>query len=93
MTIELSNITFTEQDDIVPLDEEENIYNNGITNTLAGNDLIIGTSDFTNLFPVPGISNSGSIYTGDGDDIIIGLNDHPPYVLFFFSHFQPHGQH
>jgi len=73
MTIQLSTITFTEQDDIVPLDEEEDIYNNGITNTLAGNDLIIGTSDFTTH--APGISNGGSIYSGDGDDKIIGIND------------------
>ena len=73
MAIELSNLMFTEQGDIVPLDEEENIYNNGITNTLAGNDLIIGTSDFTTH--TPGISNGGSIYSGDGDDIIIGIND------------------
>jgi len=76
MTINLSTITFTEQDDIVPLDEEEDIYNDGndgIINTLAGNDLIIGTSDFTTQGS--GISNGGSIYSGDGDDIIIGIND------------------
>ena len=88
MAIELSNLTFTEQEDMFPLDEEEEIYNNGITNTLAGNDLIIGTGDFTNSYPSYGISNIGSIYTGNGDDIIIGLTDHSfsPYPLVIFNH-------
>ena len=38
MAIELSTITFTEQDDVVPLSGVEIILNNGITNTFAGND-------------------------------------------------------
>ena len=43
MAIELSNITFTDQDDVVPLSGVEEILNTGIANTLAGNDIIIGT--------------------------------------------------
>jgi len=45
MAIELSNITFTEQHDIVPLSGVEEILNTGIANTLAGNDTIIGTKE------------------------------------------------
>jgi hypothetical protein len=45
MAIELSNLTFTEQDDIVPLSGVEEILNTGIANTLAGNDSITGTKD------------------------------------------------
>ena len=44
MTIELSNLTFTNQDDIVPwYSAEEAIRNTGIANTLAGNDIITGS--------------------------------------------------
>jgi len=43
MVIELSNIIFTEQDDIVPQSGAEQIVNIGIANTLAGNDIINGT--------------------------------------------------
>jgi hypothetical protein len=43
MAIELSNLTFTEQDDIVPASGVEEILNTGIANTLAGNDIITGT--------------------------------------------------
>jgi len=45
MAIELSTITFTDQDDIFPLSGVERILNTGIANTLAGNDTIIGTGD------------------------------------------------
>jgi hypothetical protein len=46
MAIELSTITFTEQDDIVPVSGVEKIVNTGIANTLAGNDIITGTGDY-----------------------------------------------
>ena len=74
MAIELSNLTFTEQDDIVPAFGVEEILNTGIANTLAGNDRIIGvgaagsgSSTFNS-----GIFNSGTLNTGNGDDIIEG---------------------
>jgi len=77
MVIELSNLTFTEQDDIV-LDSGEEIINTGIANTLAGNDIIIGTKEITTDTPFPDIHFNGGIFnldtlnTGDGNDIIIG---------------------
>jgi hypothetical protein len=76
MAIELSNLIFTEQDDIV-LGSEEEIINTGIANTLAGNDIIIGTKEITTDPPFPnlyfgGILSSNMLNTGDGDDIIIG---------------------
>src|SRR4028118_1000756 len=74
MAIELSNLTFTEQDDIVPAFGVEEILNTGIANTLAGNDRIIGvgavgsgSSTFNS-----GIYNSGTLNTGNGNDIIEG---------------------
>jgi hypothetical protein len=73
MAIELSNLTFTEQDDIVPVSGIEEILNIGIANTLAGNDRITGdvpnsTSNSTN-----GVYNSGTLNTDDGNDIITGI--------------------
>jgi hypothetical protein len=70
MAIELSNITFTEQDDIVPASGVEEIVNTGIANTLAGNDVITGTSN--GGFGIYG--SSGTINTGDGNDIIAGTS-------------------
>jgi len=70
MAIELSSLTFTEQDDVVPASGEEQIFNSGITNTLAGNDLINGTDSY---YGNVGLENySGVINTGDGDDTLIG---------------------
>jgi hypothetical protein len=44
MAIELSTITFTDQDDIVPASGvKEIVINTGVANTLAGNDTITGT--------------------------------------------------
>jgi hypothetical protein len=77
MTIQLSTITFTDEDDIVPLFEEDAIVNTDTANTLGGNDLITGTTiTGSNNF---GIWNSGTINTGAGHDIIIGICDenHP----------------
>jgi len=68
MAIELSNLTFTEQDDIVPASGVEEIVNTGIANTLAGDDIIIGTSTgFNGIYVI-----SGNINTGDGNDTITG---------------------
>jgi hypothetical protein len=66
MTIELSNVTFTEQDDIVPASGMEQIVNSGIANTLAGNDRIDGTgNDY-------GLKNVGTLNTDDGNDTVTG---------------------
>jgi hypothetical protein len=58
MAIELSNLTFTEQDDIVPLFGVEEIVNTGMANTLAGNDVIIGTSTNDYAFENMGTLNT-----------------------------------
>jgi len=66
MAIDLSNIIFTDQDDIVPLFGVEEIVNNGIANTLAGNDVITGTGgDY-------GFENGVTLNTDDGNDTITG---------------------
>jgi hypothetical protein len=72
MPIELSNIIFTNQDDIVPLSGVEEIVNTGSANTFAGNDIITGTAtpDSNNQ----GVFNSGTLNTGDGNDIITGIS-------------------
>jgi hypothetical protein len=75
MAIELSNLTFTDEDDIVPASGVEQIVNTSIiVNTLAGNDIITGRgSRFSFL-------NYGVLNTSDGDDILIGsrnLNEDP----------------
>ena len=43
MAIELSNLTFTDQADVVPVSGVEEISNTGMANTLAGNDRITST--------------------------------------------------
>jgi hypothetical protein len=70
MAIELSSLTFTDQDDVVA-SGVEGILNTGIANTLAGNDLIIGTKETDTPFQetYSSIFNSGTLNTADGDDI------------------------
>jgi hypothetical protein len=82
MAIELSNLTFTEQDDIVPVFGPEQIVNTGIANTLAGNDKITGisTGPDTRGFGIRGIHNIGTLNTSDGNDIIIGSGWASNYV-------------
>jgi hypothetical protein len=77
MTIELSFLMFTEQDDIVPQSgQSEPISNTYIANTLAGNDRITGTlvDDFPYYDPnnYSGFINVGELNTDDGNDIITG---------------------
>jgi len=67
MAIELSNLTFTDENDIVPASGDEQIVNTGIANTLAGNDGITGTGD-----DEYGFKNVGTLNTDDGNDTIIG---------------------
>jgi len=77
MAIELSGITFTNRADVVPVSGVEEILNTGIANTLAGNDIIIGTSNITtdiapqNIFS--SIFNSGTLNTANGNDTITGI--------------------
>jgi hypothetical protein len=74
MTIELSTITFTEQDDIVPESGyDEQILNTGIVDTYAGNDRITGTGTGIDADSY-GFKNEGILNTADGDDIITGKN-------------------
>jgi hypothetical protein len=75
MLIELSTLTFTDQDDIVPLSGVEQIFNSRITNTLAGNDIITGTGDYSNNIGFgarESLLNLGTLNTGEGNDIITG---------------------
>jgi hypothetical protein len=69
MAIDLSHLTFTDQNDIVPQSGVEQIVNTGIANTLAGHDEITGTGGDS-----IGIVNLdwSFFYTDDGDDIITG---------------------
>jgi hypothetical protein len=69
MAIELSNLTFTEQDDIVPVSGVEQIFNTGIANTLAGKDIITGVDN--DDYSVA-LANFSILDTGDGNDIITG---------------------
>jgi hypothetical protein len=66
MAIELSTITFTFQHDIVPASGVEQLFNTGITNTFAGNDILTGTGS------TYGLVNYGTLNTGDDNDTIIG---------------------
>jgi hypothetical protein len=73
MTIILSDLTFTNQADIVPAQGGNvAIFNNDQANTLGGNDRITGTAIGLNA----GISNGsgGSINTGGGDDSLKGTS-------------------
>jgi hypothetical protein len=82
MAIELSDLTFTEQDDIVPESgQSDQIVNRYTTypfvstNTLAGNDRITGTFvDHAYYSPEQhyGFKNVGVLNTNDGNDTIIG---------------------
>jgi len=66
MVIELSDQTFTNQADKVPVSGVQKIVNTDITNTLAGDDVIIGIADEV------GLVNYGSLNTDDGNDTITG---------------------
>jgi len=85
MPIELSDITFTDQDDVVPASGVEQILNTGIANTLAGNDITTGTGRFF------GVYNSSTINTANGNDIITGISnkenssDSYPYIYGIFN--------
>jgi len=77
MTIELSNLTFTNGADVVPASGVEEILNTGIANTLAGDDIITGTTSSGSAITN---SSNGSIETGEGNDIITGTGNY--YILY-----------
>jgi len=85
MAIELSTITFTELDDVIPASGvKEVILNTGVANTLAGNDRITGVGpERIRIFSLPnyGIYNSGPLYTDEGNDTITGIYDETEYFL------------
>jgi len=88
MAIELSNLTFTEQDDIVPSSGVKQILTNkGATNTLAGNDTITGFYNDDNSDPsgVNGIYNSGTFNTADGNDIITGRGAYGAAAIYNYE--------
>lgn len=74
MAIDLSNIIFTDQDDIFPVSGVEQIFNSSIANTYGGNDTIIGTGslDLNDPSSNYGILNYGTVVTAEGSDVIIG---------------------
>jgi hypothetical protein len=86
MAIELSNIAFTNQADVIPAFGVEDIVNTGSANTLAGNDEITGTGTEYNLIGEPtgdgtgfynigtGFYNIGTLNTANGNDIITGIH-------------------
>ena len=78
MAIELSNVTFTEQADIVPVSGVEKIFNIDIANTLAGDDIITGESGNRNpnagdTVPNGGVVNTGTLNTDGGNDELTGI--------------------
>jgi hypothetical protein len=91
MEIELSNIIFTDQDDIVPPSGvEERLINTEIANTLAGDDILNGDDDILNgdtgnldtFWSTPrliGIFNIGTLNTNDGNDILTGISNNLSY--------------
>jgi hypothetical protein len=81
MTIELSSVIFTDEDDIVPASGEDKILNTGIANTLAGNDVITGTGEYGVLIGTIEFGNRvATLNTGDGNDEITGTTTmYPQY--------------
>jgi hypothetical protein len=78
---DLSDITFTDQDDIVPLSGKATITNNApfAINTLAGNDIINADNEisdddnFPDLYPNRiAFHNQNTLNTGEGNDSITG---------------------
>jgi hypothetical protein len=78
----LEDITFTDQDDIVPLSGKALIRNQGrsITNTLAGNDIITAYNEKSDDDDFPGANqyitafeNTSTLNTAEGNDSITGI--------------------
>jgi hypothetical protein len=77
----LENITFTDQDDIVPLSGKALIKNDGRSvNTLAGNDIITADNERSDDDDFPGafqyrvaFYNQSTLNTAEGNDSITGI--------------------
>jgi hypothetical protein len=79
MAIELSNLIFSDQNDVVPVSGVEEILNTGVANTLAGNDTITSTGTKFKIHPSIGIlgtgfHNIGTLNTAEGNDRITGIH-------------------
>jgi hypothetical protein len=81
MAIELSDLTFTEQDDIVFEFGSAPILNTYIANTLGGNDRITGSRGNNYYNPLGyGFRNLGVLNTDDGNDVISGFASESPFI-------------
>lgn len=72
MAIKLSNLTFIDEDDIVSAFGVEKILNTEVPNTLAGDDIIAGTSNDY------GFEDVGILNTDDNNDTITSLESLQP---------------
>jgi len=72
MAIELSNLTFTDDGDIVFVSGVEQILNTEVANTLAVDDIITGTSNDY------GFENGSVLSSDDGNDTITGIKNLQP---------------
>jgi len=72
MTSKISNLTFTDEDDIASMSAVEQILNTEVANTLATDDIIIGTgNDY-------GFENISVLSTDDSNDTITGIENLDP---------------
>src|SRR4028119_2518299 len=88
MAIELSSITtFTDQANIVPVSGGEEIRNDGIVNTLAGDDTITGITTSLGAvgFGISGIYNLGTLNTSEGNDLMTGTAQPSNYGSGIFN--------
>jgi hypothetical protein len=72
MASKLSNLTFTNEDNIVPPSAVEQILNTEIANTLAADDIIIGTANDY------GFENVSVLTTDGGNSTITGIENLEP---------------
>jgi len=92
MTILLSYLTFTDQDDIVPMSGTDRIRTRGIVNTLAGNDIINASNEINNDDDDIGFysdrfafhNSDSTLNTAEGDDSITGIVTQN--IDYFFGH-------
>ena len=72
MTSKIVNLTFTDEDDIASVSAVEQILNTEVANTLAGDDIIIGTANNY------GFENISVLSTNDSNDTIMGIENLDP---------------
>ncbi len=79
MAIELSGITFPAKGDFVGVSGEEEILNNGFTNTLTGKDLTLSNSENSinsTRTRISGFYNSGTFNASDSNGFIVATADY-----------------